>query len=446
MHSASGLAARNWSPPSAVVVATLPVAVAGGVAVALGGLPVVAALLAVPVVLVALYSAGIAFALYLLVPAFLKGALQPYVPVDLTVALGAVCLLHIASGLLSGRRLHASPLLVWLAPFVMIIGGALYAPDQGLAIDRIAEWGALVFLPLLVAFWVASEPRELERFVWAFLAIGLVMVALALPAWTTQERLNLDFTTTIGVGRAVLMVPLIVFSFALPMAPRWARPLLVGVVPLAIVVALATGSRGPLLMFVVTVLAIGVWNILRGRGAPMKALAVGGTVLLASLVAVLLVGLPAATFERIDYAAALVTTGEAGNASDGIRLALIDVAGQMFVQSPFIGSGTGAFTFVTDNIPLLVDQRYPHNVILELAADWGLVGVMLFATMVVIALRSHRPSTPAWTAVWVLFVFALATQMLGNVFTNRAFWGLLLLLVVGGMSTLGRVRPRGISR
>ena len=223
--------------------AALTTSAVAGIAVGAFG-PQVAAL-AAGIVAVAglLRSPGVALSLYVLVPPLLKGLLQPYVPVDLTVLLGAICLMHVAYGLVA-KPIHVdrTAAALWIAVLGMIAAGSLYAPDQGLAAEKVVSWAGLVFAPLLVAFWVASDPREVRRFVWSSLVVGVVVTLAALVTYSPSHRLVADFTTTINVGRASLLVPIIVFLFVLRDGPSWARLPLLAIVPLTFVASIAAGA------------------------------------------------------------------------------------------------------------------------------------------------------------------------------------------------------------
>ena len=385
-----------------------------------------------------LRSPGVALALYLLVPPFLKGLLQPLVPVDLTLALGMVCVLDVAYGIVAKPiSVKGSALVLWLALLAMITLGSLYSPDQGIALSRVENWVGLVFLPLLVAFWVARDQREVERCVWACLAIGLIVTVLAVLTFSPSERLLVGFTSTINVGRASLMVPIIALLYVNKDGPRWMRGPLLVTLPLALFVAFAAGARGPLLMLIALAAALAIWNVVRGRRISKGVVASAAATVLLLGVLVNVAALPSVSIDRFDRLTAYLAGGD--TTTDGSlvqRLAAADLAISIFEDHPALGAGTGAFTYYSQFVPLIWNEVAPHNILLELASDWGVMGLGLFAVLVLTAVRS-RPAESVWTAVWGLFLFFLANDMLGSFFDDRAFWGFALLLLAAPVA----VRP-----
>ena len=428
-------------PSLAVAAATLSAGALAGVAAATIG-PRSAGIVAGAAVAVGLLrSAGFAFALYLLVPPFLKGLLQPLVPFDLTVALGLACIFHVVYGIVAKPiSIKLSALTLWFALLAMITVGSLYAPDQSFAFSRVQNWIALVLLPLLVAFWVASDQRELKRFIWTCLAVGLFVTFASIVAFSPAQRLVLGFSSTINVGRGSLMVPIIVFFFVMKDGPTWIRGPLVAIVPLTLIVSVAAGARGPLVMFLAVAAALSIWHVARGRRIGKGVVAGVAVAGLGLAIVAAVTPLPSVSLDRFDRLTAYVSGGSTpADGSLDMRLAAADLSMSIFEEHPALGAGTGAFAYYTQTVPLIAVLDSPHNILLELASDWGVMGLTLFALLVLAAIR-RRPPTPIWTAVWGVFLFLLANVLLGNFFDNREFWGFALLLLAAPVAVRSQRR------
>jgi len=435
------------SPSKAFAAATLSASAIAGLAVATVGPQAAGIVAGAAVVVGMLRSPGMAFALYLLVPPFLKGLLQPLVPFDLTVALGLACVLHVAYGVVARPvSVKVSALVLWFALLAMITVGSLYAPDQDLALSRVQNWVGLVLLPLMVAFWVASDQREVERFVWTCLAVGLFVTLAALLAFSPSQRLVIGFSSTINVGRASLMVPIIVFFYVMRDGPTWLRGPLLTVLPLTLIVSLAAGARGPFLMFLAVAAALSIWHVARGRRIAKGLVASATAAVLVLAIIAVATPLPSVSIDRFDRLAAYVAGGDTpADGSLDMRLAAADLSVSIFEDHPALGAGTGAFAYYSQMVPLISAMENPHNILLELAADWGVMGLVLFAVLVLAAIR-RRPAAPVWAAVWGLFLFLLANQMLGNFFDNRPFWGFALLLLAAPVAVRAEQRFTDASR
>ena len=423
---------------AAVAAATLSAGATVGMSVVAVGPQAAGSAAGAVVAIGLLRSPGVALALYVLVPPFLKGLFQPFVPFDMTVALGLVCVMHVAYGIVAKPvSVKMSALVLWFALLAMIAVGSLYAPDQGLAFSRIQSWVGLVFLPLLVAFWVACDQREVERFIWTCLAVGLVVTLLAVLAFSPTRRLEVGFSSTISVGRASLMIPIIAFFYVMKDGPKWMRGPLLAVVPLTLAVSFAAGARGPLLLFLALAAALSIWHVARGRRIAKGAVAGAATAVVVLGIIAAVTPLPSVSIDRFAELTAYLAGGDTTtDGSLGSRLAAADLSVSIFEDHPALGGGTGAFTHYSQMVPHISGLGNPHDILLELAADWGMMGLVLFGVLVLAAIR-RRPAVPAWTAVWGLFLFFLANVMLGSFFDNRAFWAFALLLLAAPVA----VRP-----
>ena len=121
-------------------------------------------------------------------------------------------------------------------------------PDQDLALRRAVNYWALVLMPLLpAAMRVAADPRYVRRLFYEDLfGMGSLTVVLGLAQLSTSARLVVLEMNTIQTARAALLVPILGLARAARrMASRARRH--GRLIPAAILVALASGARGPVL-------------------------------------------------------------------------------------------------------------------------------------------------------------------------------------------------------
>ncbi len=98
----------------------------------------------------------------------------------------------------------------------------------------------------------------------------------------------------------------------------------------------------------------------------------------------------------------------------------------MFEERPVLGFGTSGFEAMSIRF-LGYDEAYPHDAVLQFAAEYGLAGAALFVSLILVGLLRRLPAI-GWP-VKVLFVYFLLEGMLsGDIFADRATWGLLLIL------------------
>ncbi len=132
------------------------------------------------------------------------------------------------------------------------------------------------------------------------------------------------------------------------------------------------------------------------------------------------------------------------------RLRLYGLAVSLFEERPILGVGTSGFQALSPRTlgPLEADA-YPHNALFQFGAEYGLVGVALFVTIVLLGLTRKLPSGSALSTLRIVFLFFLLNAMVsGNILDDRTLWGLLLVVLFavpgggGGGSRAGGASPR----
>jgi O-antigen ligase len=391
---------------------------------------------------VAVLAPGVLFAAYLLL-IFYKATVQAYSPVDVTVLLAVLTSLQ-AVPLLLGRSPHVSRagIVLWLALTSLILAGVLYAVDQDLAISSAANWCALVVAPVLVGgLRVGSDPRFIRQFLWSFMAMGVLTSILGMTLVTSTERLTFLGINTIQAGRAALLVPLVGVAFVLRDRGPLVRAVMAVLIPVALIVAVATGSRGPLLALLVVGLLGLIRYFSRPRSVDWRLVGVGAGLAVATVIVAAVVApeLPGSSLQRFTDFGGFVQgalSGDldtaTGDTSAGSRLTLFRAAYSMFAERPILGYGTAGFHAMSPRLLSPAElEAWPHNAVLQFAAEYGIVGVAIFAGLVLLAMTRRLPPGSPGGAVRVALLFFLVSSMVsGDIFTDRMTWGLLMLLLL----------------
>ena len=189
---------------------------------------------------------------------------------------------------------------------------------------------------------------------------------------------------------------------------------------LAGIALLSIGSRGPIIGAAVGLV---VWVLMRGL---LRARTVG-VIMVAALVAVVAV-------DRASDAALSRLVLE-----DPARRELWSIARRAFVENPF-GLGWGDYATIS------VIDEYPHNLVLELSSELGLLGLASILVLVVaVCLRAWRSrSQPEVRVVAAIAVVMLVGQQFSSDLTNRLFWIAivpLLLLPLPGLALRPAIPP-----
>ncbi|WP_188707687.1 hypothetical protein [Polaromonas eurypsychrophila] len=97
------------------------------------------------------------------------------------------------------------------------------------------------------------------------------------------------------------------------------------------------------------------------------------------------------------------------------RIWLFADAARHWAEAPLVGGGFGALTY------LLPEHAYPHNIILELLAETGLVGCMLFIGLCgSLVMAVHRSPRSMVLCAFASFLFLLS--MVGGDISSRLLW------------------------
>ena len=422
-------------PRGGARVAFWPVAVAAGIAV----FSAAGAVLLGPVALALPLGLALAVALVRHPPAMLviygyvgifKG--EPFLsdlPFDVTLVLGALLTLVCLHRLIEGR---VRPVPAAYLALLLLIGCTLavsltWTPMADYGTEKVLKFFTLTAIAALAPFFIIEDRRDLMQLLWATVGLAILSagVALAFPGDEAQSgRLefggneNTIFTSRLLCAGALVLV--LAPGLGLPRPLRLLAPL-VGV-GLA-VVASSIGSRGPIVSLALALLCVAVASIVK---SPRQLASV--LVIVAAGIAIFpFVNLPETSKERLED----TVRNPAQTLEQDGRSRLYDQAIDLTRQNPVFGFGSGGF-FLYSYVLLEQEERYPHNMFLELSAEVGLGPAIALGAAVLFLLISI--GRRAWTAkddrdrrlVFVLgglfLINLFAVQFSGDINDNRVFW------------------------
>lgn len=314
-------------------------------------------------------------------------------PVDLTLALGLLTAVVVGLQIvLVGvpREVHG----VVLA-FTLLVPPVLWSATTEYGTDKVGRLFTFTFLSVLAPVVLIRDRGDVARFVWAFTGMSGIVVVTALfdpqlSSAYTGAPITTESVDTIGLGSAAGHV-LVVLALGLiwRSVPRLA---LVGAAG-AVYVLLQSGSRGPLFSAAVAVLAGSL--IVRRRPDFRRVLAFLGLLAVGTVVAY--EAAPLYSQRRIIG----FFEGDTSGSVDG-RISLYHDAFQSVLAHPF-GIGWGSFEGIAFG-----SYTYPHDIVLEVLAEAGVVFGGLFLL---------------WLVYRIALAYRLTTDYLGSVvFATAVFW------------------------
>jgi hypothetical protein len=428
--------------------------VAAGLLVPIAGVRVAVLLIGGLLALAAVvWTPGLVFGLYLLIP-FYKGGVQQYVPVDITVILAALNAVQVVRLVLHPPRrgnISGFGLALWIAIAVLVLFGVLYAPDQRLALSHAINYWFLVLAALSAgALVVGSDRRYVDQMLWTFFGVGVINTLFGITSLSDTARLTVLGQNTINAAMSTLLVPLVGITFVLRRGSSLVRLATIALIPVSLVVALATGSRGPILVLILLAIPGLIRALARLRSADPKRTLLGAGIGVAIVLVLFFASsdLPVLATNRFAVFGEFIqstisgdTVGAAtSDTSSTARVGFFGAALTMFGDRPILGYGTGGFEAMSQSLLGQV-EAYPHNAMLQFASEFGLVGVGLFISLIAVTFVRKLPD---WAGpVPMLAAYFLLEAMFSNdIFSDRATWGLLLLcLVIRAPALVGARAP-----
>jgi O-antigen ligase len=232
----------------------------------------------------------------------------------------------------------------------------------------------LVLVTLLAIERAAKDEKFVEAF-WLWLERLLIAIgafALFAAASADQEgRLSILGGGPNILGRFLGMLCLLMVAQSLRQGGglRWSAAWRIVVAAVALILLLQTGSRGAF-----TGLLVGLLALLVVRRMNVRLIAIGAIVILSFgyLFKVIL------DFDKIESIEDrwLVTTLEEGYISQ--RDVLLAEAYRLWLERPVLGGGLDSFEYYTLGL-----DRYPHNLVMEIAQAGGIVAALLLLAWII---------------------------------------------------------------
>ena len=318
--------------------------------------------------------------------------------------------------------------------FLFQIASGLWAPHASRVGPQTLDLVLLGVLTLAFYGYALGDPAAVVRT--TFLLFFIAAVIFALAALFINGPGDQGRYSAFGGGPNVFVrieILGVISAVALYLFTRRLLPLLV--VPLFLLAAVLSGSRAGLLAGV-AVGAVALFKI-RGRLRTGPVVA-AGFVLVAATAAVWAFAPPA--FTDLFQERFVEQTVQQHYLSD--RTDIWAAAWRLAVEHPIAGTGLDGFY---GTIGVNQGVEYPHNYVLGVAAEGGLIGIGLLTVAVVLWARTvrgggHRPQETGLAAAAAVFV-ALSSLFSGDYYDARLAWMFAALAAAAAVVPAMPVRP-----
>jgi len=292
-------------------------------------------------------------------------------PVDLTVLIGVTVQFAVCYRLFIKRQTLSLPAeYFFYVPLLgMMVLSLTYAPSLTGALDKLLRFVCLTGIGIIAPFVLFDDLRKIMRFFVVLILGGIGIGVNSLTMLGGEERMvsPSGLNTELGAASAVALI--LIWGLIFPRLSLVRRILLYPVLGLLGIALIGSGGR-----FANVAAAVGVLiGAFLCRKLFWDLLIVGG----AGIAALPFLWIPQASF---DYLHSLWHPSQAM----GTRHDLMWLGVRMFSEHPFLGVGAQGFRYLSPNP---ITYNYPHNLILELGSEMGVVAAMAFLVLAFCAFR-----------------------------------------------------------
>jgi O-antigen ligase len=385
--------------------------------------------------------AAIALAV-LLIPTNFAAIRQQFLPdfIAPSMLFGAIILIAIAARKACGSEIEIivpSKLVIqfFLLNAWMILA-LLYSESFEFGLAKVIEYSTITMLACFVSVYVFGDPDGVKSFLSMIVLIGVLLAGLCIGGVITFFRPGADEQVIgqnyLAIQHIAGLAAIITLYYFMPRSHgRLKVSVWLSMLMLLMSALLITGGKGPVLSFVLTTIAmaalsfrhVGLFNIKPKRRAflyyPLVIFALGA-ILLTSIVFIFE---ESAFLHRPDF---LLTEGNYNLAE---RTENIGVAVDLFVDNPLLGAGTGSFAAHAVDIEEAEDKmKYPHNILLEVLAELGIIGFILLGFLLCSSygyfrtLHHKYDNSEAPVALLACFIFTFLNSLTSQYIANPALF------------------------
>ena len=294
---------------------------------------------------------------------------------------------------------------------------------------------AIAILALLFVFWALLSYLWTPSIAYSARKIGLLcsltlwpLVAFALIVSSERERVRRFFIVLVLVAYYIYFL-----------RGRWQKFTGGTMIALYGLLMLGIGSRGPFLAMLASCMLIVIVNLHPARNLrQLNQQILAGLVVLTAIVATVFyyqtsgAELPH-TLRRLE--AAREEGFEGSTRFEGYATTWL-----MLDESPIVGRGIGSWPVLTGRGDI---RSYPHNIFLEIMFELGMVGLLIFAAILIYTWRLIPRRDVLRREPWMMLAVAqllsafINANISGDLNDNKMFWAYVGLMAVCALRPLG---------
>jgi O-antigen ligase len=325
------------------------------------------------------------------------------------------------------KRITELPLLFWI--MILFIGwsfiSVIWSINPSATLKRMVTYIQLIAMVWLI--WeLCKEQKEYRLILQAYVLGGFIpiisMINIYLLAGGPVKRIVTEgfdhnwLATTLALG-----IPI-----AWYLANKWNSKIMTFInmiyVPMAVFAVILTGSRGA---FIVTVVSLSIVPLMYFVVSKNIRYATVAFIIVSIIFSIILAPKLAQTLEHnIERFSEIGTEISEGSMTG--RKFIWKAGFEVFKENPVIGVGSGGYSFAVERF--FGRPRVAHNTFLSVLIDTGIIGIILFVAIFVIAIIPYfKAHYLELIFYFVLFITLIVGLMPINWEANKALWFVLAI-------------------
>ena len=323
-------------------------------------------------------------------------------------------------------------ILSMLLLFLWILISTLYTTSEIYFIEKLLML-FLVFLSFL--FPLIIKKFSLKNFYWWSVLVTIILTLVYIPLffisythYLTTTEANSIYSSYLIMGY-IISVAIIISSFTNTFSSFIIKISIIAILTVGLIV---TGARGPLIFLILSILIFLLFKIFQGNYKVTKnsiKYTIATLCFTSLLVLPLLNKIDITTFVERTMSRLTSLENISSDSSAGDRLIQAKYTIDSLNPKNFIiGHGFGSYGYERAKL----DQRlYPHNILLEILFEIGIIGIFIFSYFIFIIVR--RIST-GMHFILFLFLFLNSLKSLSLV-DSRLMFGIFSLILLSSINT-----------
>lgn len=335
----------------------------------------------------AVFSGEFLFALYLVVGSF-KGALN-LLFIDETLLLLIITLFVSLKRMYLARfkisKTHIIPIVIFIFILFIVVISILYTPSSNYVYEKLVRFGIIASWCYFGVFFLFRDEESIKRFLMGFVTLSLIMsISLFSNGLTTGIAFQQIFGSSyVALARVSAMGSMILLMYYMNGVGRMKKVIYLLVAMFLAVPLIQSGARLPVILFALVVLSIPL-SLVRFKDGDVlisKKL-IPFALLFFCIVVASSVFISKGYADTLMYRLDVISSQKGGGNSLIGRTERFETAWEMSKESYFVGKGFGSFPIYYSGLD---EEDYPHNIYLEILAELGIVPLILFVSLIVLA-------------------------------------------------------------